>query len=66
MKVDPVSLQPSRVASKKLVPLKVQPTNAVAWCTEALSRHRSKVHPSNSAPDVRTSVRSTSTNRTPS
>ena len=63
--VDPVSLQPSKVASKKLVPEKVQPTNAVATCTEALNRHRSKVQSSNTAPLVRTSVRSTSTNRTP-
>jgi hypothetical protein len=62
--VEPVSLQPSRVASKKLLPPKVQPTNAVASCTDALNRQRSKTQSSNVAPFVLASVRSTSTNRT--
>ena len=51
--VEPVSLQPSRVASKKFVLVKVQPTNAVASWTEALNRHRSKMQSSNVAPLVR-------------
>ena len=37
-KTEPVSLQPSRVASKRLVRRKSQPTNAVTWCTEELRR----------------------------
>ena len=59
---EPVSLQPSSVAVKKLVRRKSQPTNAVARCVEALSRQVWNVQPSNVVPLVFASVRSTSVN----
>ena len=60
VKAEPSSLQPSNVASKKLVRRKSHATNADAVCVEELKRQPWNVHRSNSAPDVVTSVRSTS------
>lgn len=62
---EPLSLQASKVASNRLVSSNVQATNAVAWWLEALSRQCRKMQLSKCAPFVRTSVRSTSTNMTP-
>ncbi len=47
---------------KKLHRRKSQPTNAVAWCVDALSRQEWNVQPSNVVPRLVTSVRSTSVN----
>ena len=59
---DPVSLQPSSVAVKKLVRRRSQPTNAVARWVDALNRQLWNVQPSNVVPFVVASVRSTSAN----
>ncbi len=57
---EPLSLQPSKVASKKFDRSKSQATNAEDVCTDALKRQLWNVHRSNSAPLVVASLRSTS------
>ena len=61
----PLSLQPVNVVSKKLVPRKSQPMNALSVWTLPSRRQLWNTHRSNIAPVVVASLRSTSMNVTP-